>query len=250
MVRHKNFQGLKSFAEKEMKFNQGKPDATSYLRPGAILAGNIVNHVEWGYDDYAAHMSGGVCMGLVSHWLQEKIKSSNSIFNFQPKDFSVSKKDSVNQEKIGQLMKKGGGTHLLYATAGGVDEKAALQAVGLKIDEADLAGEASIKNLGDNIPSVDIAESFANICASAVWKQGTGLCISVDIRQAGIAKRSGHAVAAYKSKGGHLYFFDPNVGVYKLRKPREFLGAWLDAYAGLGRTVSMSRENFKAVVAS
>ena len=52
----------------------------------------------------------------------------------------------------------------------------------------------------------------------------------------------GHVIGMYRSRGRHLHFFDPNVGVYQVRDIVGFMQAWMDGcHYGRGWSFSAIR---------
>ena len=66
-------------------------------------------------------------------------------------------------------------------------------------------------------------------------KEGRGVYISFSVVGRKPEKPGGgHAVAAYRSRGNTLYFFDPNCGVYDVRDADKFFAAFVACYDGIG----------------
>ena len=65
--------------------------------------------------------------------------------------------------------------------------------------------------------------------ATAGTELPKGNAIVIELGQDG---GSGHAIAFYRSRGGSLYFFDPNAGVYEAFEPNilNFVQVWLKVY--------------------
>ncbi|WP_458098179.1 hypothetical protein [Roseomonas sp. WA12] len=238
--RRKNFQALRHWATKEMKLNQAKH--MGHLEPGHLLAGNVINHVSWTHDDFKK-INGGICAALVGQWLGEKIHSSNSLFSRRQKTFRQGKTDQVPG-----IMRSAAPIQIAYTSTG--NEKSVLDANGLRFDDStDFTGLVEVRPDAGFSPIIQIAPSFSAICRSTQFRQGTGLYIGLKVSTT--TGLSGHAVGAYKSRGGHLYFFDPNVGIYKVHRSLEFLDEWVRAYSDLGHDVSMSgntNDGFKSCV--
>ena len=80
-----------------------------------------------------------------------------------------------------------------------------------------------------------VAESMASACISANLKMGRGVYISFSVVGRKPEKPGGgHAVAAYRSRGNTLYFFDPNCGVNDVKDPANFFAAFVACYDGIG----------------
>jgi hypothetical protein len=75
-------------------------------------------------------------------------------------------------------------------------------------------------------------------------KTGTGAVMLMTLTSTApqaIEQPEGHATAVYKSRGGSLYFFDPNIGVYEVHDAAAFITSWKETYAReLHQTVSMT----------
>jgi hypothetical protein len=75
---------------------------------------------------------------------------------------------------------------------------------------------------GSSPLELDVAATFARATSLEWLPHGKGLCVAITLGT-GL-----HAVAAYRSHGGSLYFFDPNIGVYAVADPVGFFSAWND----------------------
>jgi hypothetical protein len=99
--------------------------------------------------------------------------------------------------------------------------------------------ERTVDNRGGMVPTPDksthkpVVENYAaainDACHVEILSPGTGALFSFTNYVNG--QRVGkHTVAAYRSRGNTLYFFDSNCGTYKLFRSAEFFEAWKDVY--------------------
>jgi len=231
------FQNLKRFATKEMKIQQGRN--MTLLEPGALLAGNIVNHVPWDYDSYN-RIRGGICASLTADWLEEKIKGSNSIFSRTPKMFKAGRDDDANQAAVRDVMIRAAPAQMNYVRSGNISTL--FSAKGLEFKPATINND---RDPHTNMAIASIERTFETLCqAEDEFGIGDGLLIELVFEPASGAggQDQGHAVGAYKSHGRHIYFFDPNIGIYKVSSPRGFIKAWLDAYLAQNMRGSMDHQ--------
>jgi hypothetical protein len=235
MAGQNRFHALQKWATKEMKLQQGRNMA--HLEPGALLAGNVVNHVPWDYETYNS-IKGGICASLVADWLKEKVQGTNSMFSRSPKAFTAGATDEKNAAKVAGLMRSAAPGQAAYKQSGSMD--ALFKANGLFLDKA--PAEFDKGPPPAHLPMINIERSFTALCEGSHFRRGVGLVMSVSFRRVqGGTDISGHAVGAYKSNAGQVYFFDPNVGIYQLNRFSDFIVAWVSAYESLGMKITMDR---------
>jgi hypothetical protein len=89
--------------------------------------------------------------------------------------------------------------------------------------------EVRIGNYGGS-SEIQILETLVR--AGEDLPEGEAVVLQIGVRVG--TRNAGHAVAMYHSRGRHLHFFDPNVGVYQVRDVSGFMQAWI---AGCGSRV-------------
>ena len=234
----RNFSALNNYAQREYKFSQ----RASYRLVG---------------QHYPAFPS-GVCMGITMNWVREKLTTSNGLFrsdgllwNSTSREFSrpldpvtrlrqgISPSERhpmgglIAKGKSGprneQAMLHGAGSHAIYAQ----ENQLSTLINHLQIVESGyIAYERTTRGPApDFIPETNHAETIAD--AARDLPKGNALLIELS---PSTRDGLGHTIAFYRSRGNHLYFFDPNAGVYKISPSKssntlDFVRAWLDAYA-------------------
>lgn len=248
----RDFSALNKYAHREYKFVQGD----SYSQVTA---------------NYGTELTSGVCMGVVLNWVKEKLTTSNGLvraegplFNSAVRRFSnplnpVSRirngisppTDSV----LGRLMGKQP-LEPRGRKSGPRNETATLEGAHTQriyrhkthaqlVSDLNLVrgayqpGEATNQvTYDERLPGNRVKRTYLPVrvhdktIAEAGGKLPKGNAIVLDLKQ---REGSGHAIAFYKSRGGTLYFFDPNAGVYEISRPHEknllgFVQAWLEVY--------------------
>ncbi|MCX5544301.1 YopT-type cysteine protease domain-containing protein [Paraburkholderia sp. CNPSo 3076] len=223
---------------------------------------------------YGTDMDGGACMGVVLNWVKEKLSTSNGLLrpdgplrNSAVKHFSnplnpLSRirngisppTDSTLGKLIGKepgqprgrksgarneaAMLEGAKNQENYNRYKTIDELVAeleLDPGGYTPEEKTRKVKYVAQNAGTSRPQESFgAERVDDATIAGAGEQlPKGNAIVLDLKQE--AGGTGHAVAFYKSRGGTLYFFDPNAGVYEISRPYEkhllgFVQAWLDVY--------------------
>ncbi len=215
-------------------------------------------------------------MGVVMSWIQEKLMTSNGFLRREghlrpvatPRKFAHSLNpltrlrqgisihgNTLTGATLGKIsifekgksgprnaatMREGADNQLLYQLRGvaGVAHNLGL------IQNYDANPTRVVRrDPSSNLPVVQEAPTIAD----ATMHLQNGSAMLIEVEQVGGA---GHAIAWYRSRGGALYFFDPNTGVYEVpgRKPQpenplsgeerhadpnivNFVTAWLDVYA-------------------
>jgi len=231
MAGKNNFAALKQHATKENKFKQGA--SIGQLDPDEVGVGNFDT------------IKKGICAALAANWLQEKLSSpKNLVFSGQFAGAGVHA--GRNLDTVRSAVPK----FLAYKEAPFASE--VLAQYGL---EPSLKGAGS-PVLNDKVPTKErsysertgtwterrtiqfvtkVAESLANACTAGFLKQGRGVYISFSVVGKTPDKQGGgHAVAAYRSRGNTLHFFDPNCGVYDVKDPDKFFAAFVACYGGIG----------------
>ena len=175
-----------------------------------------------------------MCAGLTLKWLQEKLGGSNRLFHRSHKEFV--KNSSVERKEA--LALSAGRAQLDYIESGSQIEKTYAKNY---MVASELAGSLKkIKGPHPNYASItDMASSFEQVCSQI--KPGTGVVMRTTLTTS-TGKKEYHATGLYKSRGKHLHFFDPNVGIYEVKNPAEFVSAWVSSYASHDRVVSMDRK--------
>lgn len=241
------FQALRLWAEKEMKFQQGRN--MDYLDPGAprggtLMAGDVVNQVNWSGAQFGK-IENGICAALVADWLKEKVLGTNSIWRRAPKAFRAGSTDAVNAQRVVKLMRGAAPRQIGYAEDGKLGAVARMyRALGLELDDA--AMQRDVIELPNpfggprhKTTEINLERSFTALCEGGL-ANGTGLLMEITLSRADNGQRiGGHAIGAYKSDAGRVYFFDPNVGIYKVHGYAGFIVAWRNAYLQLNHKPTM-----------
>ena len=250
----RDFRALDKHAHREYKFVQ----ADSYRQVT---------------ETHGSDMSGGVCMGVVLNWVQEKLSTSNGLIhrdgplrNPAIKHFSnplnpLSRirngisppTDSLLGKLIGKqpgqprgrksgarneaTMLEGAKTQEIYRykTSDQLVDELKLVPGGYTPEEKTHKVKYVEPNAGTGRPQEKFIAERADdaMIAGAGEQLPKGNAIVLDLKQQ--TGGSGHAIAFYKSRGGTLYFFDPNAGVYEISRPHGkhllgFVQAWLEVY--------------------
>jgi hypothetical protein len=232
MAGKNNFAALKQHATKEYKFKQGS--SIGQLDPGEVGTGNFDK------------IKSGICAALAANWLQEKLSSPKNLA-FSGPSAGTGVHAGRNLDTVRSAVPK----FLAYKEAPFASEVLAQYGLEPSLKTAALnplrndqvsANERSYsertgtwteRRITRSVPKV--AESLANACTAAFLKQGRGVYIAFSVVGKTPDKRGGgHAVAAYRSRGSTLYFFDPNCGVYDVTDPDKFFAAFVACYGGLG----------------
>jgi hypothetical protein len=241
----RDFSTLERHARREYKFAQR--DSNGLINQETMLAN---------YSDKLAH---GVCMGVVLNWIKEKLSTSNSLVRRDGRLLSTSSKRFANpinpisrlsagiSPAKGSVLEKfldkgksgvrnqttmlsGAMTQSAYISGGSSGRSSVARELGLQPSSYVPEGLTQIDPENASIYK-PLRVADASIAAA-----GTGLpkgnAVLIEIDQ---IKGAGHAIAFYRSRGGVLYFFDPNAGVYSIfeSQPTElltFVKAWLAVY--------------------
>lgn len=237
----RNFSALEKHGRREYKFAQ----ADSY---------GLVNK-ESMQANYSDKLANGVCMGVTLNWIKEKLAASNSLvrpngrlLTSDVKRFSnplnpVSRlraglspaKGSV-LEKLSDKGKSGvrNQTTMLYGaiTHGSVVSGGRSQvARDLGLQPSAYEPQTLVTKGADFSP-IRVAGACISFAGSGLPK-GNAVLVEIDR-----CDGPGHAIAFYRSRGGVLYFFDSNAGVYSIFESQptqleQFVAAWLDVYRRL-----------------
>ncbi len=208
----RDFSALNKYGRREYKFAQ----ADSYGQINAEVMGT----------NYSDNLQNGVCMGVVLNWTKEKLATSNGLFRRDGPLLNPTTKRFSNPlfgesgPRNESTMLAGAMTHLAY-----VAKSRGTVARELGLIEGAHDPRPTVRQGDGNIPG--------RIEDSTIAAAGTGLpkgnAIVVELEQ---DDGSGHAIAFYRSRGGTLYFFDPNAGVYEVFESNilNFVQAWLEVY--------------------
>jgi hypothetical protein len=227
-----NFAALRQHATKEYKFKQGS--SLEQLDPGEVGIGNFDK------------IKSGICAALAANWLKEKLSSAkhpafsgpsagadvhagrnlDTVRSAVPK-FLAYKENPFPSEVLAQ-----------YGLAPSPQAAALNPLLNEQVPTttrsySDRTHTWTERRTTMAVPKV--AESLANACSAGFLKQGRGVYIGFSVVGKTADKRGGgHAVAAYRSRGNTLYFFDPNCGVYDVTDPDKFFAAYVACYGALG----------------
>lgn len=217
-IRHR-FIELKQYASKELAFDQQK-----YLPSLVETMTADRQSTRW--------VEGGVCAGLTVGWLSEKIRGARGMQFYRTKLFAKPSDDGTRAALAERAMLMAGTRQAAYA-AGGALLEPLFESAGLDLEKCDLEPHTGETVLHENFFRL-AADKMAFPCG-----RGIALSVTVDSDPPGIPQ--GHLVGMYRSNGTSLYFFDANAGLYKVLDPLGFITGWVDAYAALGKHVSLRR---------
>lgn len=185
----------------------------------------------------------GVCLALSGAWLKEKRTRTNGSFSTAldlvglDRKFHGTNATDAGQEKIvtdatrrQDIYEKSEGT-----ASDRLDKL--LRESGLRYDpRLSDAMDECVQQHADPVsflPVTDIALTFTSATSETCLPKGQGVCIAIDVGG------RGHAVAAYRSGGGSLHFFDPNLGVFKVGDPAKFFKVWVARYAAKDKILTV-----------
>jgi hypothetical protein len=189
----------------------------------------------------------GVCAGLVINWLLEKMSTSNGFRASIARAFgggtSRSFYGAATPGRQEAVLRSGRRAQQAYEAAGLRTMRYSLAEAGLQVDDA-TTGHANTSSLnpsgalvmgrGDaNRPVARVVESLVQAASEFLLSKGCGLIVGITL------DRGGHTVGIYRSHGSNIHFFDPNIGVFKVRDLSAFLESWLDYYRFKSITVRL-----------
>jgi hypothetical protein len=249
-----NFTALKAHAVKVYKFTQGK--TLPHLPHKVGTDGDVINEVNFSDDEFESLQS-GVCASLAAAWLREKLTSPDALAFAGPSSGSAIHTGKNLATTVPAALK-----YLDYKSSVGEQLHASNNYI---LGLHGLSESAKTSNFNvvktDRVPTVERSrqrdgtvyekktftnvtnalDTLVNACDVRYLTKGRGVYISVTMTSTTPAKRGGgHAVAAYRSRGKTLYFFDPNCGVYEVHDVRGFFRAWIDCYGTIGYAVEHS----------
>ncbi|MGI3776488.1 MAG: YopT-type cysteine protease domain-containing protein [Janthinobacterium lividum] len=186
----------------------------------------------------------GVCLALSGAWLKEKRTRTNGSFSAALDLVGLDRKfhvTNVTEDREKKIVTAATERQNAYEKSGGTANDRLdrlLRESGMRYDPGlSAAMEDCVRqhpDPGDWRPVTDIALTFTSATSDACLPEGRGVCIAVDV------DGRGHAVAAYRSRGGSLHFFDPNLGVFKVGNPAGFFAEWVARYAASGKTLAVT----------
>lgn len=203
---------MTSFADREFELRQG---SIKRLLPGSM-------------------QSEGVCLALTGAWLKEKRSTTNGKLAAVQELFGK-KRDFYSPDRNGAMqlaaVKAADPVQQKYEAADGSNTArldGLLDGFGFRNDDR-IADKVRGRIRPTPYPGTstqhwDPASLLATATSAEFLPPGQGVCIALT------AGKGGHVVAAYRSHGKHLHFFDPNPGVFKVRSVKEFFDAWVKRY--------------------
>jgi hypothetical protein len=212
------FTALLAFATKEYKFQQRKS----------------MSRAEEEYGEAAAQ---GVCFGAVMMWVREKLTTNGSSWRPGPgKEFSPSRgTETHGRNSITMLHAAAHQQH--YSTHG-----ASSLADNMGLHEASHIVETVAKKDSAFRPVTVMLATLTQVGVQLPQGHAVVMELGVSDAQSG-ASLGGHAIGMYRSRGNHLHFFDPNIGVYQVQEIEDFMRAWLEGCRhGRGWTFSPFRK--------
>lgn len=253
MAGKNNFAALRRYANKVHKFTQGK--SLAELDPAKAAHGDSITGVELTEAEFEG-VKGGICAALAADWLQEKLTRESGAYKAGTGTGKqlhaglnlVTVKHAV-PKFLDYRQKNPSDTKILELYGLSASKKAAF--LNPMVTQKRNVVETSRSNNGTiykkNLTVFDtlFKESLINGCRLDYLPEGRGAYITfhVDINPKDKPGRSGgHAVAAYYSRGEHLYFFDCNCGVYQVADPDGFFDAYVTCYKDLDCTLSFGND--------
>ena len=243
-----NFAALKQHATKEYKFKQGA--SIGELDPSKAAIGNSITAVKFSADEFN-EIKNGICAALAANWLKEKLSSAKNPAFSGPSaggDVHAGRNLDTVRSSVPKFIayKQAPSTSNILGQYGLAPSPKAASINPLLNDQVPI----TVRSYSERTrtwterPSTQavpkVAESFANACTAESLKQGRGVYISISVVGRTPEKPGGgHAVAAYRSRGNTLYFFDPNCGVYDVTDPGKFFIAFVACYAGIGYDLAL-----------
>ena len=219
-----NFQGLKNFATKKYKFKQEY--SIGALRPGNSLMGDSIGPVELSPDEFN-EIKRGVCAALAAAWVEEQRNPPQrpQFAGAVPGDVHVTRNRDTVLDVLPKFHK--------YVQAG--PNGSVLDEFGFEKLTRNPSGVMvtaySPTTCG---PVATPAPSLEKACSPEFLKPGRAVFVEFSVWPAAPGKQPGrHAVAAFRSLNGALYFFDPNCGVYAVNDERNFFGEYVKCYASV-----------------
>ena len=222
-VRRK-FAALSTHGTKLYKFQQRK----SF---GEITQANFPTDFE--------HVSAGICMGVVLAWVKERLSSSNNWrhralvathFRNRPGyDFMPNRRPATEiHTRNAATMRAAAQNQIVYSQEG-LTEALRLFSLNERHSVESKGAMRATPEPGSNLPHIaDVAGAMTDAVAPERLSAGTAVIFQVSIYDLDNGNYlAGHAVAAYRSHGNHLFFFDPNIGAYQVVRPAEFMQAWV-----------------------
>jgi hypothetical protein len=219
------FHLLHLHAEKEYKFKQSRS-------MGGITEERFPNMTD--------KLTQGVCLGLSAAWLSERLNHSHSILNRTLEGLNIRKK-AEHPFKPGKREAQNiheRNTRIVESVGARNQQTYLLKSKSEMLDENGLY-ERMVDKRGHMVPTPDqsthkpvvanYAAAISDACHVETLSPGTGALFSFTnyVNDQRVGK---HTVAAYRSRGNTLYFFDSNCGAYKLFRSAEFFEAWKNAY--------------------
>jgi hypothetical protein len=195
----------------------------------------------------------GACLALSADWLREKKQGTNSI------GAKVARAFGSDERKFVPRSGARGGAQQLSALKGALNVQKAYEAArgsqqdrikqllrskGLVIDVAlsDAADDQVPINIRGSFPvKLDVQTTFVKATGIDWLKPGKGVCIGIGLGS------GGHAIAAYRSYGGSLYFFDSNMGIYMVQDSAGFFNAWNQRCLDRGNSIDLN-DRYRALI--
>jgi hypothetical protein len=214
------FDELLRYAVKRSTFEQDK--AITALDPQREANQNSIGRESLSKDQFDL-IEGGVCAALSCDWLHDRLTSVQ-------KDTDTDKKGAdVHQERNLKTTLAATPNQIKYKQQENKDVLFKEYKLGKRLDVGN-----------PERGSDDTHDTLARACSDEYLKKGTGVYITVKGVLISDRTKSGfHAVAAYRSRGNQLYFFDSNCGVYQVSQPLEFFEAWVKGYTKREKSMSI-----------
>ena len=210
-----NFQTLKQYSTKEYKFTQRK--SIGLLDPAKSANADAISDVQLSTEEFEGVKS-GICAVLSADWLREKLASESALFSgaFEGPDVHSGQNLATAARNVPKFLEYKQSPSTVEALSqhglAPTHRKVGNPVVRERVEKVERMTQKKVF-----VSQINFANSMASACTTAFLKKGSGFYMSFRVKAKDPNKRDGgHSVAAYRSKGNTLYFFDPNCGVYKI----------------------------------
>lgn len=238
-----SFHDMQLYGEKIYKFQQGKTIRPLLQNATGIIDRNDLQQIE-----------GGACAALVVDWIAERKATSNRWNVFGLRDSSTpgrfqnpatAASDQHHVKNRIAIMRaapqqaryaRSGDEHVIFSERGLRED--GMKSMDANASQADGGVWHTMPNAQGGLNNAPVTDVLKTLTATSE-KIGAHNGVYVAVRVSG----RGHAVGMFRSNGNSLYFFDPNVGIYRVRRgvTQQFFGAWMSGYEARGMPVTMSR---------
>jgi hypothetical protein len=204
------FKKLNESGEKTVKFHQRKE------LPKLTATDKKVNSAKGRFSQRQVEiLSEGACFGLTYEWMREKLQGTNSNILGSARNFVRDPTPRTNKA----------------ATNAGAHLQLQLEKGKTSVDNWMVSNAIDRQKWPEpqerNLDPADFGPSFEQACHD--MEKRTGATMGVTFHNPVENRSEAHIVGLYKSKGDHLYFFDPNYGGHQVNDPAAFIRSWTQA---------------------